>query len=106
MRKSRGLLPVVLLCLAPAARAVNVKLPVQDASLNLTVTVQTQLLINENGAPNGNDLSYDIYARRTRIQANGEIGFKTWMNGSSALLSSGDMPIRKPSGIATSTASR
>ena len=73
MRKSLGLLPVVLLCLAPAARAVNVKLPVQDASLNLTVTVQTQLLINENGAPNGSDPSYDIYARRTRIQANGEI---------------------------------
>ncbi len=73
MRKSLGLLPVVLLCLAPAARAVNVKLPVQDATLNLTVTVQTQLLINENGAPNGSDPSFDIYARRTRIQANGEI---------------------------------
>ena len=40
------------------------------------------------------------------IQASGEIGFSTWMNGSSARYISGDMPIRKPTGIATSAASR
>ena len=39
------------------------------------------------------------------IQASGEIGLSTWMNGSSARYTSGDMPIRKPSGTATSAAS-
>ena len=34
------------------------------------------------------------------------MGFSTWMNGLSARYSSGDIPIRKPSGIATSIASR
>ena len=29
--------------------------------------------MNENGAPNGSDPSYDIYVRRTRILANGDI---------------------------------
>ena len=38
------------------------------------------------------------------IHASGEIGLSTWMNGSSAFRNSGDMPIRKPSGIATSIA--
>ena len=36
----------------------------------------------------------------------GPMGFNTWMNGSSALCSSGLMPITKPSGMATSAASR
>src|ERR1700686_792798 len=31
------------------------------------------------------------------IQASGEIGFRTWMKGSSALLIRGDIPIRNPS---------
>ena len=39
------------------------------------------------------------------IQASGETGRSTWMNGFSAAESSGDMPIRKPSGMATSAAS-
>ena len=38
------------------------------------------------------------------IQASGEIGFNTWMNGSSARYTSGLMPITNPSGIATSAA--
>ena len=40
------------------------------------------------------------------LDASGEIGFSTWMKGSSALLISGDMPIMKPSGMATRTAMR
>ena len=40
------------------------------------------------------------------IQASGEIGFSTWMNGSSARIITGDIPITKPSGTATSSASR
>ncbi len=38
------------------------------------------------------------------IQASGEIGRSTWMKGFSALCISGDMPIRKPIGMAISAA--
>ncbi|HTO98013.1 MAG TPA: hypothetical protein VMK66_13280 [Myxococcales bacterium] len=78
MRKSLVLLSASLLCLAPgASRAVNVPLPIKDAKMNVTVTVQTQALINENGSPDGSSPSYDIYARRTRLQVSGEIA-NTW----------------------------
>ena len=49
-------------------------------------------------------ISIEGIARRYPGADGGEIGFKTWMNGSSALLIKGDIPIRKPSGIATMTA--
>src|SRR5215813_11886991 len=39
------------------------------------------------------DESLMVYSA-SGIQASGEIGFNTWMNGSSARLMSGDMPIR------------
>ncbi len=61
------------LLLAPAAFATKVPIPVEGATLNVSVQVQTQVLINESGAPNGSDPSYDIYVRRTRILANGDI---------------------------------
>src|ERR1700682_4735769 len=38
------------------------------------------------------------------IQASGDIGFNTWMNGLKVRNASRDMPIRKPSGTATSSA--
>ena len=40
------------------------------------------------------------------IQASGEIGLSTWMNGLSARIITGDIPTTKPSGTATSSASR
>ena len=61
------------LLLAPAAFATKVPIPIEGATLNVSVQVQTQALINENGAPNGNDPSYDIFVRRTRLLANGDI---------------------------------
>jgi hypothetical protein len=61
------------LMLAPAAFATKVPIPIEGATLNVSVQVQTQALINENGAPNGTDPSYDIYVRRTRILVNGDI---------------------------------
>jgi hypothetical protein len=61
------------LLLAPAAFAVKVPIPVEGATLNVSVQVQTQALINESGSPNGKDLSYDIFVRRTRLLANGDI---------------------------------
>ncbi len=78
MRTTMRLLPAVLLCLASAAAfAVAVPLPSKDLTLNLTATVQTQVLITENATPNGQDASFDVFARRTRLQANGEFG-KYW----------------------------
>ena len=61
------------LLLAPAAFATKVPIPIEGATLNVSVQVQTQVLINESGSPNGKDLSYDIYVRRTRLLANGDI---------------------------------
>jgi hypothetical protein len=61
------------LLLAPAAFATKVPIPVEGASLNISVQIQTQFLVNENGAPSGKDPSYDIFVRRTRLLANGDI---------------------------------
>src|SRR4051794_3021087 len=69
---SRSLLAAFLL-LAPAAFATKVPIPVEGATLNISVQVQTQVLLNESGAPNGTDMSYDFYVRRTRLLANGDI---------------------------------
>ena len=75
MRKNPSLLPAMLLCLVPAASyAVSVPLPTKDITLNLQVFIQPQLQINENGAPNGTDASYDLFVRRTRLQVNGDVG--------------------------------
>jgi hypothetical protein len=51
------------------------------------------------------DESLIVYSA-SGIQASGEIGLSTWMKGSKARRSSGDMPITKPSGTATAQASR
>src|SRR5436190_7072338 len=61
------------LMLAPAAFATKVPIPIEGATLNVSVQVQTQALINQHGAPNGTDSSFDIYVRRTRILLNGDI---------------------------------
>src|SRR5438067_8818817 len=61
------------LLLAPAAFATKVPIPVEGATLNVSVQVQTEALVNENGTPNGKDPSYDIFVRRTRILLNGDI---------------------------------
>src|SRR5439155_11305349 len=75
MRHTLRLLPASLLCLlSAAANAVAVPLPTKDATLNLVVTIQPQVQINQNGAPNGTDPSYDVFVRRTRLQPNGKVG--------------------------------
>ena len=40
------------------------------------------------------------------IHARGDMGLRTWINGSRALNSTRDMPITKPSGMATTAANR
>jgi hypothetical protein len=75
MRKSLRLLPAVLLCLVPAAsHAVSVPLPTKDNTLNIVFFVQPQFQWNQNAAPTGSDSAYDLYVRRTRIAATGDIG--------------------------------
>ena len=61
------------LLLAPAAFATKVPIPIEGATLNVSVQVQTEAMITESGAPNGTDLGYDIFVRRTRILVNGDI---------------------------------
>jgi hypothetical protein len=75
MRTTLRLLPALLLCLSStASNAMNVPLPTKDASLNIQVYVQPRIQLTENGTPNGQDLAYDFFVRRTRLQANGNIG--------------------------------
>src|SRR6267142_6302769 len=69
---SKALLATSLL-LAPAAFATKVPIPIEGATLNVSVQVQTQALVNESGAPNGNDTSFDFFVRRTRLLVNGDI---------------------------------
>jgi hypothetical protein len=69
---SKALLAASLL-VAPAAFATKIPIPIEGATLNVSVQVQTQALINENGAPSGSDPSYDIFVRRTRLLVNGDI---------------------------------
>src|SRR5439155_23735442 len=61
------------LLLAPAAFATKVPIPIEGATLNVSVQVQTEAMVTENGAPNGTDAAYDIFVRRTRLLANGDI---------------------------------
>src|SRR3954463_8716680 len=61
------------LLLAPAAFATKVPIPIEGATLNVSVQVQTQAMITESGSPNGNDLAYDVFVRRTRLLVNGDI---------------------------------
>ena len=61
------------LAVAPrVARAVNVKLPVEGATMNLSVLVQTHALFNEHGTPDGTGWSSDVFMRRTRVSASGD----------------------------------
>src|SRR6266851_44553 len=62
-----------LLLLPQAARAVNVPLPIEGATLNITPHIQTQVMLTENGTPDGNGWATDIFARRTRLYATGDI---------------------------------
>ncbi|MFL5309135.1 MAG: hypothetical protein ACJ79H_01645 [Myxococcales bacterium] len=73
MQAACKLLPVLLLLFAPAASyAVSVPLPVEGATLNVSLQLQTQFLVNEAGAPDGRSPSYDLFVRRSRVLINGD----------------------------------
>jgi hypothetical protein len=62
-----------LVALGPAtAHAFKVPLPIEGATMSINGTIQTQALITENGTPDGQNPSYDIFARRTRLQVQGD----------------------------------
>lgn len=74
MKASLKGLVAASLFLAPAASyATKVPIPIEGATLNLSVQVQTQFLVNQNGTPDGSNPSFDIYVRRTRLLVNGDI---------------------------------
>jgi hypothetical protein len=73
MKATWNVLLASSLLIAPAALATKIPIPVEGASLNVSVQVQTEAMVTENGAPNGSDPAYDIFVRRTRILANGDI---------------------------------
>jgi hypothetical protein len=57
-----------------AAEAMPVPLPVDGVTLNIGVQLQMQVLANENGDASGSRWSADVFARRTRLLVNGDIG--------------------------------
>jgi hypothetical protein len=67
-------LALALLAAPGAAYAMAVPVPVEGVTLNLSVQVQAQLLANENGNAKGTGWSADVFVRRTRLLANGDIG--------------------------------
>ncbi len=73
MKATLKALLAISLLLAPGAYATKVPIPIEGASLNVSVQVQTEAMITENGTPNGQDASFDVFVRRTRILVNGDI---------------------------------
>lgn len=74
MKATQALTVALAALLVPAAaHAVKVPIPVEGATLNVQFQLQTQLLGQENGAPNGTDNSYDVFIRRSRLIVNGDI---------------------------------
>jgi hypothetical protein len=64
-----------LVLLTPfSARATKIPLPIEGATLNVSLQIQTQFAANEAGTPDGRDPSYDVFVRRTRLLVNGDAG--------------------------------
>jgi hypothetical protein len=72
--RGRAVLVLGLLVFPAASHAINVPLPADGVTLNVGVQLQTQLLANENGNANGTGWSADVFARRTRLLVNGNVG--------------------------------
>jgi hypothetical protein len=73
MKASFKLLPVLFLLAPAASHAVKVPLPIEGATLNLSLQLQTQFVVNEAGTPDGINPSYDLFLRRSRVLINGDI---------------------------------
>ena len=74
MKSACGLVVALAVFLAPAvAHATKIPLPIEGATLNLSLQIQTQFVANEAGTPDGLNPSYDIFVRRTRLLVNGDV---------------------------------
>ncbi len=64
----------LVLFLAPVASfATKIPIPIEGATLNVSFQLQTQVLFNQNGTPDGQNPSIDIFVRRSRLLINGDI---------------------------------
>jgi hypothetical protein len=59
--------------IAPAAFATKVPIPIEGATLNISVQIQSQFLVTQAGAPDGTTPAYDFNMRRTRLLVNGDM---------------------------------
>jgi hypothetical protein len=63
------------LVLAPAASfATKIPIPVEGATLNVSLQFQPEFLVTEAGSPDGTSAAYDLFVRRTRLLVNGDVG--------------------------------
>lgn len=70
---------VFSLSLAPlAAHAIKVPVPIEGVNLNVGVNIQTHMLFNENGTPDGTGWSTDVFMRRTRAYVTGDVSKYFW----------------------------
>jgi hypothetical protein len=74
----KALLAASLFVAPAAAYAVSVPLPVEGTTMNLSINVQTHLLLNENGSLDGTGWSPDLFMRRTRIAVSGDASQYFW----------------------------
>ncbi len=64
---------LVAVFISTGASATKVPIPIEGASLNILVQVQAQALVNQASTPDGLNPSFDVFIRRTRIVAWGDI---------------------------------
>jgi hypothetical protein len=64
---------LVAVFISTGAYATKVPIPIEGASLNILVQVQAQALTNQASTPDGLNPSFDVFIRRTRILATGDI---------------------------------
>jgi len=76
MKALRRLFLALLFLGTAAAHAVNVPIPIEGTTLNVSFQLQTQFLVNEAGTPDGESPSYDVFVRRSRVLINGDINQK------------------------------
>lgn len=69
----RLFLALAVLTIPATVRAVKVPIPIEGASLNISFQLQTQALFNQHGTPDGQNPSFDIFVRRSRVLINGDI---------------------------------
>ncbi len=74
-------LAAAMLLVPATSFATKVPLPIEGATASINAQVQPEFLVNEGGTPAGDNPSYDLYVRRTRIQLAGQFSnFDFYLN--------------------------